>query len=117
MVQQNYVPVSPIVPKVSRLFFNLVFTHNKVWTDLSFPPNLYAHICHANCDSLMVIESYLQHDQRTEWSKFLQAKFPLSSPTFNSIWKILLQLLLVFLFNPSIFHFKLYKFLLNPLQL
>ena len=78
---------------------------------------LYAHIYHANCDSLMVIESYLQHDQRTEWSKFLQAKVPLSSPTFNSIWKILLQLLLVFLFNPSIFHFKLYKFLLNPLQL
>ena len=36
---------------------------------------------------------------------------------FNVIWKTLLQLLLVFLFTPSFFHFKLYKFLLIPLQL
>ena len=32
------------------------------------------------------------------------------SPPFNAIWKTLLLLLLVFLFNPSFFHFKLYKF-------
>ena len=39
------------------------------------------------------------------------------SPHFNAIWKTLPQLLLVFLFTPSLFHFKLYKFLLTPLQL
>ena len=39
------------------------------------------------------------------------------SPPFSAIWKTLLQLLLVFLFTPSLFHFKLHKFLLTPLQL
>ena len=63
----------------------------------------YVHIYDANFDYLMVIESYLQHDKSTEWSKFLQAKFPISSPPFNAIWKTLLQLLLVFLFTPSLF--------------
>ena len=39
------------------------------------------------------------------------------SPPFNAIWKTLPQLLLVFLFTSSLFHFKLYKFLLIQLQL
>ena len=39
------------------------------------------------------------------------------SPPFNAICKTLPQLLLAFLFIPSLFHFKLYKFLLIPLQL
>ena len=39
------------------------------------------------------------------------------SPPFSAIWKTLLQLLLVFPFTPSLFHFKLHKFLLTPLQL
>ena len=37
---------------------------------------LYVHIYHANFDSLMVTESYLQNDKTTEWPKFLQVKFP-----------------------------------------
>ena len=45
--------------------------------------------------------------------KFLQANSqPPSAP-----FKTLLQLQLVFLFTPFLFHFKLYKFLLTPLQL
>ena len=36
---------------------------------------------------------------------------------FNTIWKTLPHLLLVFLFTPSQCHFKLSKFLLTPLQL
>ena len=62
----------------------------------------------------MVSESYRQHDKSIEWSKFLQAKFPTPtppSPSFNAIWKIMPQLWLVFLFTPSLFHFKLYAFL------
>ena len=39
------------------------------------------------------------------------------SPSFNAIWKTLPQVLLVFLFTPSLFHFKLYKFLSIQLQL
>ena len=38
-------------------------------------------------------------------------------PPFHAIWKTLLQLLLVFLFTISLFHFKFYKFHLTPLQL
>ena len=34
-------------------------------------------------------------------------------PPSNAIWKTLLQLLLVFFFIPSLFYFKLYKFLLT----
>ena len=37
-------------------------------------------------------------------------------PPSNAIWETLLQLLLVF-FIPSLFYFKLYKFLLTPFQL
>ena len=40
-----------------------------------------------------------------------------SSPLFNAIWKALLQILLVLLFSPSLFHFKFYKFFLAPFQL
>ena len=71
----------------------------------------------------MVTESDLEHDKSIEWSKFLQAKFPPYPhppsplfPPFNAISETLLQLLLSFLFTPSLFHFKLYKFLLTPLQ-
>ena len=39
------------------------------------------------------------------------------SPPFNTLWKTHFQLLLVFLFTLFLFHFKLYKFLLTPLQL
>ena len=35
-------------------------------------------------------------------------------PPFNAIWKTLLQLFLFFLFTPSLFRFKLYKFLSDP---
>ena len=42
---------------------------------------------------------------------------PPPSPSFNAFWKVLLQLLLVFLVSPSLFYFKLYKFLPTPLQL
>ena len=41
---------------------------------------------------------------------------PLFSP-LNALGKTLLQLLFVFHFTPSLFPFKLYKFLLTPLQL
>ena len=78
---------------------------------------LYAHIYHANCDLLMVIESYLQHDQRTERSKFFQAKFPLSSPTFILFGKSFFNYCLFSSLIPPFFTSKLYKFLLNPLQL
>ena len=47
--------------------------------------------------------------------KIPPSKIP--NPPFNAIWKTLPQLLLVFLFTSSLFHFKLYKFLLTPLQL
>ena len=40
-----------------------------------------------------------------------------SSPPVNVIWETLFQLLLVFVFTPSLFHFKLYKFLLMPIRL
>ena len=36
------------------------------------------------------------------------------SPPFDATWETQLQLLLVFLFNPSFFYFKFYKFLLTP---
>ena len=39
------------------------------------------------------------------------------SHRFNAIWKTLAQLLLVFRFTPSLFHFKFYIFFLIPLQL
>ena len=39
------------------------------------------------------------------------------SPPFNAIWKTLPQLLLAFLFTLSLFHFKLYKFVLIVPQL
>ena len=78
---------------------------------------LYVQIYHASFDQSMVTESYLQDDKRIEWSKFLQAKFSTSFSSFNVIWETLLQLLLVFLFTLSLFDFKLYKFLLTPLQL
>ena len=59
----------------------------------------------------MVTESYLQYDKSNEWLKFLKAKFPPPpSPPFNAIWKTQPRLLLVFLFTPSLFHFKLYEF-------
>ena len=41
----------------------------------------------------------------------------LPSLPLNATWETLLQLLLVFLFTPSLLHFKLYKFLLTLLQL
>ena len=44
---------------------------------------LYVHIYHANFDSLMVTESYLQNDKTTEWPKFLQVKFPTPLCTFQ----------------------------------
>ena len=49
--------------------------------------------------------------------KILNHRAPPPSLPFNAIFKTLLQLLLVFLFIPYNYHFKLYKFLLTPLQL
>ena len=42
---------------------------------------------------------------------------PPSSAPFKAFWETLLQVLVIFCFTPSIFHFRLYKFLLTPLQL
>ena len=42
---------------------------------------------------------------------------PPLSTHFNTFWKTLLQSLVVFLVTPSLFHFKLYKFLRTPLQI
>ena len=44
---------------------------------------LYVKIYHATFDYSMVTKSYLQHDKRTEWSKFLQAKLPTPFCTFQ----------------------------------
>lgn len=49
--------------------------------------------------------------------KILNHHAPPPSLPFNAIFKTLLQLLLVFLFIPYNYHFKLHKFLLTPLQL
>ena len=49
--------------------------------------------------------------------KILNHHTPPPPLPFNAIFKTLLQLLLVFLFIPYNYHFKLHKFLLTPLQL
>ena len=48
---------------------------------------------------------------------FSKQNFQPLSPSFNAIWKTLLQLLLVLLFTPSLFYFELYKLFLAPRQL
>ena len=40
-------------------------------------------IYHANFDYSMVTESYLLHDKSTEWSKLLQAIFPIPFSIFQ----------------------------------
>ena len=48
---------------------------------------------------------------------FSKQNFQPLSPSFNAIWKTLLQLLLLLLFTPSLFYFELYKLFLAPRQL
>ena len=85
----------------------------------SLTSEFHRHIYHANFDQLMVTESYLQHDTSILWSKLLQEKFPptpLASifPPFDAIWKTLLELVLVFLFTPSLFSFETLYFFSDP---
>ena len=78
---------------------------------------LYLQIYHANFDQPMVTESYCSMTKALNSQNSSKQNFQPHSPPFSAIWKTLLQLLLVFLFIPFLFHFKLYKFLLIPLQL
>ena len=67
---------------------------------------LYVQIYHANFDYLMVTESYLQHDRGTEWSKFLQAKFPTPFSTFQCYLEIPASIIAFFPFYSLPFSFQ-----------
>ena len=64
----------------------------------------YVQIYQANFDYSMVTESYLQHDKSIGWSKFLQTKFPTSSPLFY----------LSMLFGKPCLNYCLFSSLLHP---
>ena len=44
---------------------------------------IHVDIYHANCDKLIVAQSYFQHEKSTEWSKLLKSKFPTLLSTFK----------------------------------
>ena len=75
---------------------------------------LYVQTYHAN----LLNGWYLSSAWQKHWtikihpSKISNVSLP-PFPPFNVIWKTLLKLLLVFVFTPSLFHFKLYKLLLT----
>ena len=77
--------------------------------------NGFTQTYHAKFDQSMVTESYMTKALNGQNSSKQKSQLP--SPPFNVFWKNLPQLLLVLLFTPSLLHFKLYKFLLTPLQL
>ena len=67
------------------------------------------------CIMLILISLWLLN-LFSSMTEALNGQKPPSLP-LNAIWETLLQLLLVFLFTPSLLHFKLNKFLLTLLQL
>ena len=69
----------------------------------------YVQIYHANFDYSMFTESICNMAKALNGQNFSKQNFQPLSPSFNAIWKTLLQLLLVLLFTPSLFYFELYN--------